>query len=146
MHPLRRQRLSALLFLMVGLAAGVGLTLVALRENINHFYTPAQLEGVAPGAERLRVGGMVRAGSLRRQDRGLRLQFVLEGGGAQVLVHYEGILPDLFREGQAAIVAGRLESAGVVRASRVLAKHDENYRPPPLADMYPGDYRPNSQK
>lgn len=144
MHPLRRQRLSALLFLMVGLAAGVGLTLVALRENINHFYTPAQLAGIAPGDELMRVGGMVRAGSLRRQ--GLRLQFVLEGGGAQILVHYEGILPDLFREGQAAIVAGRLESAGVVRASRVLAKHDENYRPPPLAELQPGDYRPNSQK
>lgn len=148
MHPLRKQRLSAILFLMIGLGAGVGLTLVALRENIDHFYTPAQLAGMAPGDARLRVGGMVRAGSLRRQGQGLRLQFILEGNGAQVLVHYEGILPDLFREGQAAIVLGRLQDAGVVQASQVLAKHDENYKPPPLADLYPdaGDYQPNSQK
>ena len=137
MHPKRRQRLIIVAFILGGAALTVTLALTALNENINLFYPPdAIVRGEAPVDTRIRAGGMVKAGSLVRDTQSLRVEFLVSDlAGADVPVVYEGILPDLFREGQGIVATGRLGADGVFVASEVLAKHDENYMPPELAGM-----------
>ena len=135
MHPVRKQRLYLVLFLVVFSSAAIGLVAYALSGNINLFYPPAEVAaGNAPVGQSLRVGGMVVEGSIKRSDTSLRIEFQLTDYQATVPVVYEGILPDLFGEGQGAVVAGKLDERGVVQATEVLAKHDENYMPPEVAD------------
>lgn len=149
MHPVRKQRLYLVLFLVVFSSAAIGLVAYALSGNINLFYPPAEVAaGNAPVGKSLRVGGMVVEGSIKRSDTSLRIEFELTDYQATVPVVYEGILPDLFGEGQGAVVAGKLDDGGVVQATEVLAKHDENYMPPEVADalekataMKAGDYQ-----
>ena len=138
MNPKRKQRLMVVLFLLAGAGATVVLTLLALNENLNLFYPPDQIvSGEAPTQTRIRAGGMVMAGSVARQANGLDVSFVLtDYEGSDFEVRYSGILPDLFREGQGILVQGQLGSDGVFKADEVLAKHDENYMPPELADMH----------
>jgi cytochrome c-type biogenesis protein CcmE len=134
-HPVRKQRLYLVLFLVVFSSAGIGLMLYALSGNINLFYPPAEVAaGNAPVGKALRVGGMVVAGSIKRSDDSLQVDFELTDYQATVPVVYVGILPDLFDEGQGAVVAGKLNEQGVVHATEVLAKHDENYMPPEVAE------------
>jgi len=137
MHPVRRNRLFAVLFLVAGAAATAALVLVALNENINLFYPPDQVVGGdAPLNTRIRAGGMVEDGSVSRIGDGLTVQFVLtDHQGSSFPVRYTGILPDLFREGQGILVLGELQEDGVFSAREVLAKHDETYMPPELAGM-----------
>lgn len=128
MKPHRRQRLAIILFIAAGLSIAVGLTLYALSQNIDLFYTPTQVAaGEVSVGQRIRVGGMVREGSYVAAQDSLRVQFDATDYANSVSIHYEGILPDLFREGQGVVVEGSLDSAGNFQASRVLAKHDENY-------------------
>ncbi len=135
MHPLRRQRLLLVLFLVVVSSIAIGLVTYALRENINLFYTPSQVAaGAVPIEKRVRVGGMVVAGSVRRERRSLEVFFQLTDGAAVVDVRFAGILPDLFAEGQAGVATGKLNNQGIFMAEEVLAKHDENYTPPEVAD------------
>jgi cytochrome c-type biogenesis protein CcmE len=109
-------------------AAAAALALNALRSNVAFFYTPSQvLAGEAPRARTFRVGGLVKAGSLRRD--GMTVDFVVTDLAHDLDVRYTGILPDLFREGKGAVAQGRLEGDAFV-ATEVLAKHDENYMPP----------------
>ena len=120
----------------IGLAAALGFT--AFRKNMMYFYTPSDLvalqaEGKAPTNARLRLGGLVEKGSLKRGD-GLQVSFLLADCAQKLSVRYEGILPDLFREGQGIVTTGQLNADGSFRAEEVLAKHDENYMPPELAD------------
>ena len=138
MNPKRKQRLMVVLSLLAGAGATVALTLLALNENLNLFYPPDQIvSGEAPTQTRIRAGGMVMAGSVARQANGLDVSFVLtDYEGSDFEVRYSGILPDLFREGQGILVQGQLGSDGVFKADEVLAKHDENYMPPELADMH----------
>jgi cytochrome c-type biogenesis protein CcmE len=140
MNPKRKQRLMVVMFLLVGAGVTVGLTLMALNENLNLFYPPDQIvAGEAPTGSRIRAGGMVMAGSVARQPNGLDVRFVLtDYEGSDFEVRYSGILPDLFREGQGILVQGQLSADGVFRADEVLAKHDENYMPPELAGMHTG--------
>jgi len=128
------------LFLLVGAGISVSLVLVALNENINMFYPPeAVVSGEAPVGAQIRAGGMVLDGSVSRDSSSLDVSFVLtDYVGSEFTVVYSGILPDLFREGQGIIVAGQIDEDGRFKASQVLAKHDENYMPPELADMSPG--------
>jgi cytochrome c-type biogenesis protein CcmE len=137
MHPKRRQRLILIGFLMVGLSATVGLALTALNENIDLFYPPDRiLAGEAPVDTRIRAGGMVVEGSVRRDPESLAVFFTISDlDGHDVPVTYDGILPDLFGEGQGVVATGRLRSDGTFVASEVLAKHDENYMPPELAEI-----------
>ena len=137
MNRVRRNRLFAVLFLVAGAAATVSIVLVALNENINLFYPPDQVvAGDAPLNTRIRAGGMVEDGSVRRTGEGLTVQFVLtDHAGSAFPVEYTGILPDLFREGQGILVTGELREGGVFHAQEVLAKHDENYMPPELAQL-----------
>ena len=135
MHPVRKQRLMLVIFIVVFASLAVGLLSYALRENIDLFYTPSRVaSGEAPVEKRIRAGGMVVKGSLVRSSESLASRFQITDGAATVTVSYEGILPDLFAEGEAAVVTGMLNNKGVFEASQVLAKHDENYTPPEVAD------------
>jgi len=135
MHPIRKKRLTIVLFLVVGIAIAVGLTTYALRQNINLFYDPTEIAaGNAPVDVRIRAGGMVEEGSVKRDTDSLNVQFRVTDYSASVPVQYEGILPDLFAEGQGVVAMGRLNAEGMFVADQVLAKHDENYMPPEVAE------------
>ncbi|SFR41640.1 cytochrome c-type biogenesis protein CcmE [Marinobacter gudaonensis] len=135
MHPIRKKRLTIVLFLVLGLGLAVGLTTYALRQNINLFYDPTQISaGEAPVDVRIRAGGMVEEGSVKRDPDSLRVEFRVTDFNASVPVEYTGILPDLFAEGQGVVAMGRLDANGRFVADQVLAKHDENYMPPEVAD------------
>ncbi len=135
MKAIRKQRLIIVLFILVGVSAAVGLASYALQQNINLFFSPAQVVGgEAPSGQKMRLGGMVVVGSLARQEDSLRVRFDLTDYRGVVTVVYEGILPDLFREGQGVVAEGVLEPGGHFKADTVLAKHDENYMPPEVAD------------
>lgn len=130
MHPQRRRRLLWILLLLAGIGLAVGLASYALRQNINLFYTPSQLVAKkASDGARIQVGGLVVQGSVQRSPNSLAVRFALSDLKQTVFVDYEGILPDLFREGQGIVANGRWQG-GVVVADEVLAKHDENYMPP----------------
>jgi cytochrome c-type biogenesis protein CcmE len=123
------------LFVVLFSSIAAGLVTYALRGNINLFYPPAEVaRGKAPVGQAIRVGGMVVDGSVVRSTDSLQVAFELTDYQANVTVIYEGILPDLFGEGQGAVAAGRLNEQGVLVASEVLAKHDENYMPPEVAE------------
>jgi cytochrome c-type biogenesis protein CcmE len=135
MHPVRKQRLYLVLFVVLFSSAAIGLVAYALRGNINLFFPPADVAaGKAPIGQPIRVGGMVVDGSVQRSDDSLAVRFQLTDYEASVPVIYIGILPDLFGEGQGAVASGVLNNDGVLEASEVLAKHDENYMPPEVAD------------
>ncbi|PSU62682.1 cytochrome c maturation protein CcmE [Photobacterium phosphoreum] len=140
MTPRRQKRLVIVLALVLGLGATVGLILYALNQNMNLFYTPSELingkpDGTKPTVgQRLRIGGMVVKGSVERDPKSLRITFKVADIGPSVTVIYDGILPDLFREGQGIVAQGVLINPTTVKASEVLAKHDENYMPPEVAD------------
>jgi len=113
----------------------VGLSTYALRQNINLFYDPTQIAaGDAPADVRIRAGGMVEEGSVLRDTESLKVAFKVTDFTESVTVEYVGILPDLFAEGQGIVAMGRLNREGVFLADQVLAKHDENYMPPEVAD------------
>lgn len=134
MHPVRKKRLTIVLFLLVGLGIAVGLVTYAFRQNINLFYDPSQIAGgEAPVDVRIRAGGMVEDGSVARDGESLLVRFKVTDFNSSVPVEYEGILPDLFAEGQGVVAMGRMREDGVFVADQVLAKHDENYMPPEVA-------------
>jgi cytochrome c-type biogenesis protein CcmE len=137
MHPIRRKRLIAVAFLLAGAALTVALVLRALNENLNLFYPPSEVvSGEAPVGARIRAGGMVKNGSVKRSSDSVDVSFVVTDlKGAEFTVVYAGILPDLFREGKGVLATGKLDANGVFHADEVLAKHDENYMPPELASM-----------
>ncbi|OAN18583.1 cytochrome c biogenesis protein CcmE [Photobacterium jeanii] len=139
MNPRRKKRLTLVLALVVGLGATVGLMLYALNQNMDLFYTPTELvngkpDGTKPEVgQRLRIGGMVVAGTVKRDPQSLKVSFDVADVGPAVTVTYDGILPDLFREGQGIVAQGVLVDAKTVQAHEVLAKHDEEYMPPEVA-------------
>jgi cytochrome c-type biogenesis protein CcmE len=137
MHPVRRKRLIAVVFLLAGVGVTVALVLRALNENLNLFYPPAKVvSGEAPIGARIRAGGMVKEGSVQRASDSIEVRFVVtDYQGADFTVVYAGILPDLFREGKGILATGKLGPDHVFRAEEVLAKHDENYMPPELKGM-----------
>lgn len=131
MNAVRKKRLYIVLAILVGAGIAVGLALMALNQNINLFYTPTQIaNGEAPQDARIRAGGMVAEGSLKRSGDSLDVEFVVTDFAKNVTIRYRGILPDLFREGQGIVALGKLNADGVLIANEVLAKHDENYMPP----------------
>ena len=141
MHPVRKNRLMMVLFLLVAVAGTVSALMLAMEEDLNMFYPPdGVVSGAAPTDRTIRAGGMVLEGSVQRDDDGLGVRFVLtDYQGAEFPVYYSGILPDLFREGQGILVRGQLSAEQQFTAVEVLAKHDENYMPPELMDMAGND-------
>ena len=142
MHVIRKQRLQWVIFTLVASSTAIGLVVYTLGQNINYFYTPSQIaRGEVPLGVPVRAGGMVVRGSLVRDSESLDVAFDVSDGIAQLRVQYSGILPDLFGEGQAAIVAGVVDADAILQATEVLAKHDENYMPPEVADAMSAAYR-----
>lgn len=136
MHPIRKKRLTIVLFLVVGVSVAVALTTYALRQNINLFYDPSQIAaGEAPVDVRIRAGGMVQENSVIRDPESLQIEFTVTDFTSSVLMEYTGILPDLFAEGQGVVAMGRLDGNGRFVADQVLAKHDENYMSPEVNDV-----------
>lgn len=141
MNPRRKHRLYLAVGVLLGLVVTVSLVLYALRANIDLFYTPGEIT-LGKGAQqekpevgqRLRIGGMVMPGSVRRDADSLQVNFTLYDARGSVDVTYNGILPDLFREGQGVVAQGVLTAGNVIQAKEVLAKHDETYTPPEVAE------------
>ncbi|MBP7916992.1 MAG: cytochrome c maturation protein CcmE [Arenimonas sp.] len=134
MNPVRKRRL--ILVALVLLAASVAAVFItmALQENINYLHTPTEvLEGKAPENARFRLGGVVCEGSVQRTEGSLDIRFAITDRVRQVPVHFNGILPDMFKEGTSVIASGKMEN-GVFTATEVLAKHDETYMPKEVAD------------
>lgn len=142
MNPRRKKRLTLAIALIGGVAAIASLLLYALNSNLNLFYTPSEIvngktdTGVKPDVgQRIRVGGMVTVGSMVRDPDSLHVQFAVHDSlGGEILVTYDDLLPDLFREGQGIVAQGVLTAEGKLEATEVLAKHDENYMPPEVAE------------
>lgn len=133
MHPLRRDRLLLFGCVLAVSALVAALTLYALRENINLFYPPSAFaEQAVPLDRRIRLGGLLKEGSLVRDGEGLGISFVVTDGSAEVVVRYSGVVPNLFAEGRGVVATGALNARGVFVAESLLAKHDENYKPPGL--------------
>lgn len=131
MHPLRKKRLQLILFLLLGVSVAVGLLAYSLRQNINLFITPTQVaNGEVRVGQVVRLGGLVVVGSVKRGEDDLHVRFLLTDGLAEVPVVYNGILPDLFREGQGVVALGKIDENKAMQAEQVLAKHDEKYTPP----------------
>ena len=126
----KQKRLAWIGLLLVGLAAAVGLILVAMQDSIVFFHTPSDItEKHVPVGQRIRLGGLVETGSVKR-GLGTRVEFKVTDTLKTIDVVYDGILPDLFREGQGVIAEGTLAAPGSFKAETVLAKHDEKYMPP----------------
>jgi cytochrome c-type biogenesis protein CcmE len=125
----RGRRLSLIVAALAVVGVAAGIALYALRDNIVFFYSPTEVvqKAVQPGA-RLRVGGLVKADSLIKLS-GENVAFVVTDGANELMVAYQGLLPDLFREGQGVVAEGVLEAPGQMRAETILAKHDERYMP-----------------
>ena len=135
MTPKRKKRLYIILAIVFGAGLAVGLTMFALSQNINLFYATTDVaEGKAPVGTRIRVGGMVVKGSIKRSSDSLQVNFDLTDYGKPITVSFTGILPDLFREEQGIIAQGKLDKHGIFQADEVLAKHDENYMPPEILE------------
>ncbi|MEL0192025.1 MAG: cytochrome c maturation protein CcmE [Halieaceae bacterium] len=135
MHPKRKQRLIVATAIVVLSSAAIGLVAYALRGNINLFYPPADVAaGMAPTDRTIRVGGMVVEGSVVRSETDLTARFDVTDYSGIVTVSYTGILPDLFAEGEGVVASGMLQPDGSLIASEILAKHDENYMPPEVAE------------
>jgi cytochrome c-type biogenesis protein CcmE len=131
----RSRRKLLVASVIFGVAIATVLALTAFEENLLYFYSPTQIHaGEAPQNRSFRVGGLVVDGSVRREEGSLAVQFDLTDNAEVIPVTYTGILPDLFREGQGIVAMGRLNSDGLFVADEVLAKHDENYMPPEVAD------------
>ena len=131
----RRQRMAWIAILVLGVALAAVLGSAAFRENLMYFHTPSDIAaGAIPQGASFRLGGLVTENSVERDPDSLRVAFRLADCEHEVPVVYDGILPDLFREGQGIVTTGSIDEEGRFVAEQVLAKHDENYMPPDLAE------------
>lgn len=131
----RRRRMVLVGFIVLGVGAAAAFALTAFQDNLLYYYPPSDVAaGKAPGDRVFRLGGMVEEGSLKRETGSMEVRFVVTDFQQDVTVSYSGVLPDLFREGQGVIARGQLGPGGVFVAHEVLAKHDENYMPPEVAE------------
>lgn len=135
MTPIRKKRMLLIVLMVTGVAIATGFALKAFNENLMFFFSVTDVvKGKAPTVKDFRLGGMVVNGSVKREDGSLAVKFDLTDNAEVITVYYNGILPDLFREGQGIISKGKMRADGVFEADEVLAKHDENYMPPEVAE------------
>ena len=136
MTPLRKQRLYALIAVLIGSLLATWLVVSALSENMNLFYSPSEiLEADIDENVLIRAGGMVKQGSIEKSKDSLNVRFTVTDYQNELIINYEGILPDLFDENAGVVVRGNLKTDGSFKAIEVLAKHDENYMPPEVAKL-----------
>ncbi|MGG4663891.1 cytochrome c maturation protein CcmE [Providencia vermicola] len=150
MNIRRRNRLWLICSILIGVGLTLALILYALRSSIDLFYTPGEIiygkretQQMPEVGQRLRVGGMVMPGSIVRDadPKSLKITFTVYDAEAEIDVSYDGILPDLFKEGQGVVVQGELQENNHVLAKEVLAKHDENYTPPEVEKAMQENHR-----
>ncbi|MDH5601087.1 MAG: cytochrome c maturation protein CcmE [Gammaproteobacteria bacterium] len=135
MKPARKKRLFFIIFLITGIAVAAGFALYAFNQNLMFYFSPSEVkQGKAPVNKLFRMGGMVVEGTFKKEKNTLKVFFDITDYEKTVTVEYTGLLPDLFREGQGIISRGKLNSDGIFVAEEVLAKHDENYMPPEVAE------------
>ncbi len=129
MTPARKQKLMIVGSIVLGSAVAVALMLYAFNQGLNVFFTPTEIaEGKVGADQNIRIGGMVKMGSLVKQGlEGTRIEFITTDTNEDIPVVFTGVLPDLFREGQGVVAEGRIDANGVFQANSILAKHDENY-------------------
>jgi cytochrome c-type biogenesis protein CcmE len=131
----RHKRLALIVVGLAGLAVAIGLIANAFNQNLVFFFSPSDIQAKqAPINHDFRLGGLVEEGSLKRENDGLTVHFVVTDNANTIPVTFTGILPDLFREGQGVVAQGKLNENGVFMAKEVLAKHDESYMPPEVQD------------
>ena len=136
MNPIRKQRLYALIAILIGSFLATWLVVSALSENMNLFYSPTEIKEANINQDTLiRAGGMVKKGSIYKSKDSLNVSFTVTDYQNELIINYEGILPDLFAENAGVVVRGNLTPEGTFRAVEVLAKHDENYMPPEVAKL-----------
>ncbi|HYC02913.1 MAG TPA: cytochrome c maturation protein CcmE [Azospirillaceae bacterium] len=140
----KKRRLYMLVLALLGLGTATALTMTAFEENIVFFYSPSDLQVKPPGERNVRIGGLVEEGSVTKAPEGMTVTFRVTDMAQSVPVTYTGIVPDLFREGQGVIAEGKLGADGVFVARELLARHDENYMPPEVADALKrsGQFKP----
>ena len=135
MRARKKRRMYLVGLGMLALAGATALVLTAFQDNLTFFYSPSDLQTKEVPADRnVRIGGLVKEVSVEKVEDGATVTFVVTDGAHSVPVRYRGMLPDLFREGQGIVANGRVTGQGVFVANEVLAKHDENYMPPEVAD------------
>ena len=135
MTPTRKRRLIAILLILAGVGVAGTIAFYSLQQNLLYFQSPSEIAEIAmPPGRQFRLGGLVKPGRVDRAQDGLSTHFIITDGPAELVVQYVGTLPDLFREGQGVIARGALNKEGMFMATEVLAKHDENYMPPEVAD------------
>jgi cytochrome c-type biogenesis protein CcmE len=135
MHPTRKRRLLGIALILLGVGVAAAIATWSLQQNMLYFISPADtMEQHIPVDRQIRLGGLVVTGSVQRAADGLGVEFTVTDGKASVPVYFDGILPDLFREGQGIIARGAFNAQRQFVAAEVLAKHDENYMPPEVAD------------
>lgn len=135
MRPKRKQRFIFITILFLGFSSAAALGVYALQKNKTYFHTPTEIVAGNVQQDKLfRVGGLVVEGSVNRFSDGVTTEFDLTDTSGTVTLRYKGLLPDLFREGQGIVAQGKLNADGIIIAQEVLAKHDENYMPPEVAD------------
>lgn len=131
----RNKRLMFVVVGVAGLGIAAALVLSAFQSNLVFFYSPTQVKAnEAPQNKTFRLGGLVKEGSVQRQEDGLTVNFLVTDNAETIQVTYKGILPDLFKEGQGVVAQGKINEGGGFTATEVLAKHDETYMPPEVAD------------
>jgi cytochrome c-type biogenesis protein CcmE len=136
MNPIRKQRLYALIAILLGSLLATWLVVSALSENMNLFYSPTEMkEANIKQNVLIRAGGMVKSGSIIKSTDSLNVSFTVTDYQNELVINYQGILPDLFEENAGVVVRGNLGSDGNFNAIEVLAKHDENYMPPEVAKL-----------
>ena len=148
MSPRQKQRMYVVIAVIVAAFVVIGFAMFASRDNLNLYYSPEQVEkGEAPLDKTIRVGGLVVPGTLHKGTESLEVEFALvDGSSEQIIVSYEGILPDLFREGQGIIARGKLIEGNQFVAEEILAKHDEEYMPPEVAETLETQGHPFKEK
>tara|TARA_Y100001936_G_scaffold245736_1_gene288286 strand:+ start:11478 stop:11933 length:456 start_codon:yes stop_codon:yes gene_type:complete len=131
----RHKKLTIIIISVAALGLAATLVLNAFQSNLVFFFSPSQVAAnEAPKGKSFRIGGLVEEGSVKRENNGVTVNFVITDTAKVIPVVYTGILPDLFKEGKGVVAQGKLSSDGVFRADEVLAKHDENYMPPEAAE------------
>lgn len=144
MHPVRKQRLLVVIAIIVASSAAIGLGVYAMKNFADYFYPVSKIvSGEAPINRSFRAGGCVVPGSIISASDRLHTEFLITDGTSEVKVVYDGLLPDIFGDGEAAVITGKLGDDGIIVATQVLAKHDENYVPPEVAESMTDTERHN---
>lgn len=135
LNPTHKKRLGIVILIVTGISVTVALALTAFSKNMLYYFSPSDvIAGKAPQNKTIRIGGMVEQGSVQRATENLEVHFAVTDYQHTIAIQYTGILPDLFREGQGIVAIGKMRPDGTFNAEEVLAKHDENYMPPEVAD------------